>query len=320
MPGNARKIKTQTIKYNNMEKNLAEEFRKRIDNMSDEELNQKLKELEPLHNVGPKADDYLEFLEENKQKFKKGDFLKDEFGNIFICSEAYKTCWENEYLGIAFCVLFNNMMFTDKDWIWRSCLVSHATEEEKQKLIKAINDNGYVWGMCRGLMLDGVNHIVMEDLDNGFGRCYVKDKDNNDINYNRKVKFLGLSSLKDEVEHIARKYGIALSIVHASYTSKMCPICGCIDDDNRPNQETFECIECGHKDNADFNAAKNIRDRVTVTVLRDSLLKRRDNKSFEPKRLKRERVKEVLLSFRRDLLKASGECSEIINLNTFDYV
>ena len=49
------------------EQNLAEEFRKIIDNMSDEELNQKLKELEPLHNVGPKADDYLKFLEENKQ-------------------------------------------------------------------------------------------------------------------------------------------------------------------------------------------------------------------------------------------------------------
>ena len=127
------------------EQNLAEEFRKIIDNMSDEELNQKLKELEPFHNVGPKADDYLAFLEENKQKFKKGDFLKDEFGNIFICSEAYKTCWENEYLGVAFCVLFNNMMFADKDWIWKSCLVSHATEEEKQKLLKAINDNGYVW-------------------------------------------------------------------------------------------------------------------------------------------------------------------------------
>ena len=51
------------------EQNLAEEFRKIIDNMSDEELNQKLKELEPLHNIGPKADEYLEFLEENKQKF-----------------------------------------------------------------------------------------------------------------------------------------------------------------------------------------------------------------------------------------------------------
>lgn len=53
------------------EQNLAEEFRKIIDNMSDEELNQKLKELEHLHNVGPKADDYLAFLEENRQKFKK---------------------------------------------------------------------------------------------------------------------------------------------------------------------------------------------------------------------------------------------------------
>lgn len=51
------------------EQNLAEEFRKIIDNMSDEELNQKLKELEPLHNVGPNADDYLEFLGVNKQKF-----------------------------------------------------------------------------------------------------------------------------------------------------------------------------------------------------------------------------------------------------------
>ena len=52
------------------EQNLVEEFRKIIDNMSDEELERKLKELEPLHNVGPKADDYLEFLEENKQKLK----------------------------------------------------------------------------------------------------------------------------------------------------------------------------------------------------------------------------------------------------------
>lgn len=54
-----------------MEKNLAEEFRKIIDSMSDEELNRKLKELEPLHNVGPKADEYLAFLEENKEVLEK---------------------------------------------------------------------------------------------------------------------------------------------------------------------------------------------------------------------------------------------------------
>ena len=83
----------------------------------------------------------------------------------------------------------------------------------------------------------------------------------------------------------------------------MCPICGCIEDENRPSQETFECIECGHKDNADFNAATNIRNRVVVTVLRDKLLKQLDNGTYEPKKLEREKVKEVLLSYRTSLIK-----------------
>ena len=188
----------------------------------------------------------------------------------------------------------------------------------KSKMIKS--EQQLIADMCKTLQSQGVGHIVMEDLDNGFGKCYVKDKDNEDINYNRKVKFLGLSSLKQEVEHIARKYDIAVSIVQASYTSKMCPMCGCIEDENRPNQETFECIECGHKDNADFNAAKNIRNRVLVTVLRESLLKQLDNGAFEPKKLKREKVKEVLLSFRRNLQEtARSECKES-SVTTFDYI
>ena len=179
----------------------------------------------------------------------------------------------------------------------------------KSKMIKS--EQQLIADMCKKLQSQGVGHIVMEDLDNEFGKCYIKDKDNEDINYNRKVKFLGLSNLKQEVEHIARKYDIAVSTVHVSYTSKMCPICGCIEDENRPNQETFECVDCGHKDNADFNAAKNIRNRVLVTVLRKSLLKQLDNGAFEPRKLKREKVKEVLLSFRRNLQKnARSEYTE----------
>lgn len=188
----------------------------------------------------------------------------------------------------------------------------------KSKMIKS--EQQLIANMCKTLQAQGVGHVVMEDLDNGFGKCYIKDKDNEDINYNRKVKFLGLSSLKQEVEHIARKYNIAVSTVQPSYTSKMCPICGCIEDENRPNQETFECIECGYKDNADFNAANNIRNRVLVTVLRESLLKQLDNDTFEPKKLKREKVKEVLLSFRRNLQEtARSECVKSI-MNTFEYV
>ena len=169
----------------------------------------------------------------------------------------------------------------------------------KMKMVKS--EQQLIANICKTLREQGVNNLVMENLDNSFGKCYVKDSSNEAINYNRKVKFLGLSSLKNEFEHIGRKYDIAVSTVHASYTSKMCPICGCIEDENRPTQENFECIECGYKDNADFNAAINIRNRVCEAVLRNALLKQLDNGAFEPKNLKREKVKNVLLSFRRNL-------------------
>lgn len=75
-----------------------------------------------------------------------------------------------------------------------------------------------------------------------------------------------------------------------------------------------------YEDKWDFNAAKNIRNRVLVTVLRESLLKQLDNGAFKPKKLKREKVKEVLLSFRRNLQEnARSECIEG-SLTTFDYV
>lgn len=179
----------------------------------------------------------------------------------------------------------------------------------KRKMVKSEQESIAV--LCKSLQAQGVNHIVMEDLDNGFGKCHVKDKENEDINFNRKVRFLGISSIKDEVMHIARKYDIAVSLVPSEYTSKMCPVCGCIEDENRPCQEEFECVECHHKSNADFNAAVNIADRVRVAVLRDALLKRLGNGTYEPKTFKsgkrKEKVREVLLSFRRSLSKAGCE-------------
>ena len=78
-----------------------------------------------------------------------------------------------------------------------------------------------------------------------------------------------------------------------------CPKCGYIDSENRKSQEEFECIKCGYKQNADLNASENILERVVSTVLRNELLKKGkiDNGTYEPKNLKKEKVKEVLLSF-----------------------
>ena len=52
--------------------------------------------------------------------------------------------------------------------------------------------------------------------------------------------------------------GGAVVAVNPAYTSQTCRPCGHISQDNRPTQARFECLACGHQDNADVNAAKNI--------------------------------------------------------------
>jgi predicted RNA-binding Zn-ribbon protein involved in translation (DUF1610 family) len=152
--------------------------------------------------------------------------------------------------------------------------------------------------ICKKMIANGENHAVFEDLDNGFGRCFIKTVD--DLNFNRLIKEMHLSSIKDEFEHIARKYNIAVSTVHAEYTSIQCSKCGYIDDENRKTQEEFVCLECGHTDNADNNASCNIKMRVSEAVPRDMLLKasKLGNGSYSPKSLHRYKVKEMLLSLR----------------------
>src|SRR5215210_3143543 len=53
-----------------------------------------------------------------------------------------------------------------------------------------------------------------------------------------------------------------------AYTSQTCSACGAVDARSRKSQAGFECIACGHRDNADSNAAKNILRRWNTSHLR----------------------------------------------------
>ena len=46
--------------------------------------------------------------------------------------------------------------------------------------------------------------------------------------------------------------------VPARNTSRACAECGHVEADNRKEQAHFKCLACGHTDNADANAARNI--------------------------------------------------------------
>jgi len=52
--------------------------------------------------------------------------------------------------------------------------------------------------------------------------------------------------------------------VAAAYTSQTCHSCKHIAPENRDSQTVFKCVNCGHQNHADINAALNILERATI--------------------------------------------------------
>lgn len=117
----------------------------------------------------------------------------------------------------------------------------------------------------------GYNHIVMENLNLQKTKSEAKNKDK--INYNRLASLLHLNNIKHVIKRLANKRDIAVSWVNPKYTSQQCPICGHINKDNRITQEVFCCENCFHNNNADINAAINIKNRMFIKEYRSLLMK-----------------------------------------------
>jgi len=175
--------------------------------------------------------------------------------------------------------------------------------------------------LCQAFAAKGIKHIAMENLD-GFKGSKLHSEDSKGFNLGRLHLRTGLSSLKDEFIHIAPKYGLLVSLVQAEYTSKMCGHCGCIDDRNRQTQEEFCCVECSHSENADIHSSKNIKFRLTSTVLRENLLVRAGDSEYRyfiPKGLlPRWKVKKFLEKCRCDgLFKQAIENQQLSTTDRF---
>jgi IS605 OrfB family transposase len=75
----------------------------------------------------------------------------------------------------------------------------------------------------------------------------------------------GFGQLRAFIAYKAKRGGVLVVTVDPRNTSRKCPACGCIDKHNRQTQSKFRCVECGHSNHADHNAAGNIASRATVT-------------------------------------------------------
>jgi putative transposase len=75
---------------------------------------------------------------------------------------------------------------------------------------------------------------------------------------NRSILDKGWYKLQLAVENVARYTGTTIVKVPAPYTSQTCHACTHVDPKSRESQAEFRCTSCGHQDNADVNAAKNV--------------------------------------------------------------
>lgn len=100
--------------------------------------------------------------------------------------------------------------------------------------------------------------IALEDLSGIRQRTTVRKAEREK---HEKWAFL---ELRNFIEYKARILGVLVKLIDSHYTSQQCSVCGFTSKGNRKTQDSFSCLECGHTENADYNASKNIAFRAAV--------------------------------------------------------
>jgi len=75
---------------------------------------------------------------------------------------------------------------------------------------------------------------------------------------NRSILDMGWFEFGRQLEYKQRWRGGQVILINPRNTSRKCSDCGFTDKLNRQSQAQFSCMACGHTENADVNAAKNI--------------------------------------------------------------
>jgi transposase len=85
--------------------------------------------------------------------------------------------------------------------------------------------------------------------------AYLANRRRSKAGLNRGILANGWGLLVQRLEH---KAAGRVEKVNPAYTSQTCNVCGHCASENRESQAVFRCVACGHRANADVNAAANI--------------------------------------------------------------
>lgn len=110
-------------------------------------------------------------------------------------------------------------------------------------------------------LVEKYDRIAIEDLK--IANMTSKGKGKRKSSLNRSILESNWGQFRQYLTYKTELAGVKLDAVNPSYTSQACFKCGHQSRENRESQANFTCVECGHTDNADVNAAKNILARAS---------------------------------------------------------
>jgi transposase len=174
-------------------------------------------------------------------------------------------------------------------------------QKDKQRKSLTYEINKLISLLIKDSEILGKNHLILEDIRIVGNSLKVKNKEY-DIGYGRMISFLNMDTIKHKIRNICHKRNMKVSFVPSHYTSKKCSHCHYISVNNRKSQEVFICEHCGLEINADYNASLNIKQILTLDVLKFEFLIFDDifNEYNVKKYLSKEKIKSVYLKLFED--------------------
>ena len=102
--------------------------------------------------------------------------------------------------------------------------------------------------------------LVLEDLTHIRDRMTVRKRQR------ARQSNWSFRQLREFITYKAKRAGVPLLCVDPRNSSRACSCCGYVDKRNRRSQAVFSCLQCGHTANADYNAARNLATRGSVST------------------------------------------------------
>jgi putative transposase len=136
----------------------------------------------------------------------------------------------------------------------------------------AVQREAYQWQVAKKIVKKS-DAIAIEDLNIAgmIKRCkpkhdiktgrFLKNGQSAKRALNRLIADASWYSLTQKIEYMAAKSGKIVLRVNPRHTSQQCSVCQHIDPANRDG-EKFLCTNCGHVDDANFQAALNIKNKA----------------------------------------------------------